>query len=185
MSEGTRAFVCVTPPAEVAEAVGAFIASLRPFGGFRWVAAEAVHVTLKFLGDSGPEMIQSLDTNLSRLGGVGPFEIGLKGAGAFPGISRPRVVWLGIDEGAETLAKLASRIDRAARSAGYESEKRRFQPHLTLGRSRAEPVVVPGLEEALAAAPKLSWRCGGFILMKSVLTPRGPLYTAIREYPLG
>ena len=180
-----RAFVCAAPPAEVLTAIGAFLASLRSFRAFRWVGPEQVHITLKFLGESDAAAIQSLDTNLARMGGVRPFDVGLRGAGAFPNLSRPRVIWLGIDEGAEPLARLASRVDQAAKSASYEPEKRKFQPHLTLGRSRGEPAEVPGLAEALASAPDISWRCDCFILMKSVLTRQGPIYTPIRTYPLG
>lgn len=183
--EKIRAFVCVAPPAEVVAAIGAFIASLRSFRAFRWVGGEQIHVTLKFLGESDAGAIQSLDTNLARLGGVRPFDVCLGGAGAFPNLSRPRVVWLGIGAGGEQLAKLASRVEQAAKSASYEPEKRKFQPHLTLGRARGEPAEVPGLAEALSRAPELSWRCDRFILMKSALTPQGPIYTPIQTYPLG
>ena len=185
LGEKIRAFVCAAPPVEVVAAIGAFIASLRSIKVFRWVGSEQIHVTLKFLGESDAGAIQSVDTNLARLGGVRPFDVRLKGAGAFPNLSRPRVAWLGIGEGAEQFAKLASRVDQAAKGAGYEPEKRKFQPHLTLGRSRGEPAAVPGLEEALSRAPELSWHCDRFVLVKSVLTPQGPIYTPMRTYPLG
>lgn len=182
---GTRVFVCVQPPREIVSGIGEFLRTLERFTSFRWVKADRVHVTLKFLGESEIGAIQAMDTNLSRIGGIGAFEAEIDTAGAFPSLSRPRVVWLGVGKGAEDMKRLASRVDRAAVNSGYDAEKRAFQPHLTLGRAKGDGSGDDVFKEALCAAPKLSWSCDAFTLMKSVLTPQGPIYTPIRSYRLG
>jgi 2'-5' RNA ligase len=179
-----RAFICVSPGEERAREIAGFASGLAQFPGYKWVPPERMHITLKFLGESSAAQIQKLDTALSRLGGFRPFEIGISGVGAFPNMSRPRVIWLGVGTGSERLEKLAVKIDSAAARCGYEPEARRFHPHITLARASGEPVASPDeLTRSLEAFPAVSWTCRSFILTRSVLTRHGPVYTPVREYP--
>jgi 2'-5' RNA ligase len=182
-----RAFVCVSLPDDAADEAERFIGKLEKFSGFKWTRRGQLHITLKFLGGVTPERITGVDTNLSRIGGVRPFEVTLSGAGAFPDMERASVLWIGVSGGGEKLAKLASLVDRATVAAGCEPERRGFHPHLTIarcrgGRPRGEP---PGeLAEALAGTPSLSWTCAGFTLLRSVFAPGGVVYTPLGDYPL-
>jgi 2'-5' RNA ligase len=183
----TRAFVRVALPEDVSEEAGRFIGKLGKFSGFKWVGRGQLHITLKFLGDMTPGQILSLDTNLSRIGGLRPFEVILSGAGAFPDMAKASVLWLGVSGGGEHLSKLASSVDRAAAASGCGAEHREFHPHLTIARARGGrvPGGMPGeLAEALAAAPTLSWVCASFTLMRSVLSVSGAAYTPLGDYPL-
>ncbi|MDR3332031.1 MAG: RNA 2',3'-cyclic phosphodiesterase [Synergistaceae bacterium] len=180
----TRAFVCVVPERGAAEALASFMEGLRRFGGYKWVSADGIHVTLKFLGDVTAEQIQKLDTSLSRLGGTRPFGVSASGIGFFPSPRRPKVIWLGVREGVPNLEKLARFVENAAKTAGIPEEKKKFRTHLTLARARDERDIPAELAGELERTPGLSWTCRAFVLMKSVLTPSGPIYTPIREYPL-
>jgi 2'-5' RNA ligase len=177
-----RAFICVAPEGDSVAALAEFIGRLRVFGGYKWVRAEGLHVTLKFLGDINSDQIQRLDTNLSRVGGMRPFAGKASGTGGFPSPDRPRTIWLGVREGADKLEKLAKAVDGASKKSGLPAETKKFKAHITLARARREADVPEDLKAALASSPELSWTCRSFILMKSVLSPGGSIYTPIREY---
>jgi 2'-5' RNA ligase len=182
-----RAFVCVSLPEDASGEIERFIRKLENFSGFRWARREQLHITLKFLGDITPEQMLGLDTNLSRIGGVRPFDVALSGAGAFPDMAGASVLWLGISGGGERLSKLASFVDKAAAAVGCEPERRGFHPHLTIARARDRraPGGLPDLlASALAKAPSPSWTCASFTLMRSVLAPGGAVYTPLGKYPL-
>jgi 2'-5' RNA ligase len=95
------------------------------------------HFTLRFLGNTEPRMSERLvgDLRKARLGSA--FSILFGGLGAFPRAKRARIVWLGVDDGAERLISLAEKVESAVRRAGFPAEERPFKPHLTL--SRIEP----------------------------------------------
>ncbi|MDR1132706.1 MAG: RNA 2',3'-cyclic phosphodiesterase, partial [Synergistaceae bacterium] len=76
---------------------------------------------------------------------------------------------------------------RAAAASGFEEERRDFHPHVTLARARGTGSArrtPPELLASLEKAPSLTETCGRFILMKSVLSPAGAIYSPIAEYPL-
>lgn len=184
-NEYMRAFVCVVPDARSGEALAAFADKLGSYPGYKWVAPENMHITLLFLRESDQSQIQRMSSNLERLGGVRPFDVKVAGAGAFPNLDAPKALWLGIREGAGELEKLAAHVAQAAKNSGYPPEKKKFKAHLTIARSRGDGGPMPeAVKKILLEAPELSWRCEGFVLMKSVLTPKGPIYTKIMEYPL-
>jgi 2'-5' RNA ligase len=157
---------------------------LKNFPGFRWVGRESFHITLKFLGEIAPERVTELDTNQSRIGGIRPFVIRLSRVGAFPNMSSPKTLWMGVGEGSKALAKLAESVDAAAVASGIKAEKREFHPHITLARAKTSMGLPEELARALERAPSLSWLCGGFTLMKSELTPGGAIYAPVSEFPL-
>ena len=180
-----RLFVCVSPDEASARTLAAFMGRLRGFPGYKWVAPENLHVTLLFLGESDGAQVQRIDSELSRLGGIRPFAIKISGAGAFPNLSRPKTIWLGVREGAGELEKLGAKVARAAKGAGFASDDKKFKAHLTLARARGDGGAMPeDLKKSLDDAPAVSWTCDRFTLMKSLLTPKGPIYTPIRTYEL-
>jgi 2'-5' RNA ligase len=185
-----RSFVCVRPPADVACDIARWISGLGRFRDYRWVSREQIHITLRFLGEAEPSLVQKMDTALSQIGGVGEFGVRLSGSGGFPSVSSPRVLWLGVTDGADDLARLASRVERAARNADFAPDPKsggagkNFKAHLTLARSKTGTPLPKGLALALRDGPAFSWRCRSFILMKSVLEPEGAVHTPMREYPL-
>ncbi|MDR1516029.1 MAG: RNA 2',3'-cyclic phosphodiesterase [Synergistaceae bacterium] len=185
--EVIRSFVCVCPTREAWDETAVFLNDLRRFEGFKWIAPEQIHITLRFLGDAAPSLVTKMDTALSGIGGMRRFRVSLAGAGAFPNLTRPKILWLGIDDGAPHLTRLASKLEQAARNSGFTADLRKFTPHLTIGRANqngALSALSPELAGALREAPSPSWECASFVLMRSVLRPGGAIYTPIREYPL-
>jgi 2'-5' RNA ligase len=83
-----------------------------------WVPAANQHLTLKFLGEIGEDRIDALVARASaKLASVAPFEVALAGFGSFPNAREARVLWLGVARGAAFLAKVARKLDGAARVA--------------------------------------------------------------------
>jgi 2'-5' RNA ligase len=182
--ESVRSFVCVCPTPDALGEITGFLRDLSGFRGFKWVTPEQIHITLLFLGDAVPSLVTSMDSALSGIGGMRQFRISLEGAGAFPSLARPKALWLGVSEGGQQLAKLASKTEQAARNSGFPPDERRFTPHVTIGRARRDGAMSPELAEALKKAPSPSWECASFVLMRSVLSPGGAVYSPIKEYPL-
>ena len=104
-----------------------------PMSGAKWVEAENLHLTLRFLGDiDGRTADEFIDSILSFM--VEPFEMTLSGLGVF-GNQRPDVIWIGA-EPKDVLGRLNQWHERAARAAGLEPDTRPFVPHVTLARLR-------------------------------------------------
>jgi 2'-5' RNA ligase len=98
------------------------------------VPPENWHVTLCFLGQTAREQRDLFVASLRSVAFPSAFRIGLTGLGAFPNPGRAKVLWIGIDEGAPALVHLAGLVERAAISAGFAAEERRFHPHVTIAR---------------------------------------------------
>jgi 2'-5' RNA ligase len=101
----------------------------------RWVKPDGIHLTLQFLGDVPVEGVKDISlaiTDGSR--DVAPFDLGFAGLGCFPSASRPSVLWVGVEGDTKTLAELQAGIQARLAHLGYPPEKRKYTPHLTLGR---------------------------------------------------
>ena len=181
-----RAFVAVPVAEAAARELERLITRLRSLaaGGprLRWASRDQLHVTLRFLGEQPPEAIDRIRDALAPIR-FAPFDIELTRAGAFPGPGpdRPRTLWLGGERGAAELTDLARQVEDALAGAGIPREGRPFRPHLTLARGNGASLPEP-LREALKKIPALRWRCEGFALMRSRLTPGGAVYTKLYNY---
>ena len=149
--------------------------------GVRWVRPEALHVTLRFLGDVAAPQAEPLARRAAgELAALAPFPMRLGPAALFPSPRRPRVVALALEPEAP-LAALAEALERAAVAQGFAPEPRPFRAHLTLGRVRerrfpaVSGVAVPAEETAVSEA----------VLFRSELRPEGSRYTPLFRVPLG
>ena len=141
-----RSFIAVDLPAEIRERVLAAAVSLAPTlpeGAVRWSRkVENLHVTLKFLGKVAVERLDLLGQALvARLGAVPPFSIGVRGFGAFPSLRAASIIWAGIEDPRQQLARVAAVVDDVAASHGFVSEERAFRGHVTVGRSKERAYV--------------------------------------------
>jgi len=94
--ETLRLFCAVEIDETVRRRLLEFQDELRGAAGIKWVAPENLHITIKFLGDVEASRVPRVAAALAEAASsVPPFEISIRGAGAFPGLSRPRVVWVG------------------------------------------------------------------------------------------
>ena len=149
-----------------------------------WVAASNLHVTLKFLGQVDETRVPPLATALGgALADQRAFEVGVRGLGAFPSPTRPRVLWAGLEDGG-ALGAVAERVDRCCTALGFPRETRPFAAHITLGRVR-EPRRQPALADALAHPTDFGRvRVERVSLMRSELSPRGARYSELAAAPL-
>lgn len=160
---------------------------MRPLGGgIAWVAAENLHVTLKFLGQveeaAVPGIVEALTAAVADLD---RFDVTVRGLGAFPSLTRPRVIWAGAGPGGDALVTLAARVE-AALSPSFPREERPFSSHVTLGRVR-EPRRDPRLAEALARGAGREFgrlAVDRVTLMRSQLAPHGARYSEIASVRL-
>ena len=133
-----RLFVALDFPAEMRKALARAGRDCSPvLPGVRWTRPETLHLTLKFLGDTGAERVPEVAGALrAALASRSAGRFMLAGLGVFPNVRRPSVVWAGISVGADWVAGLAAAVDGALVPLGFPPETRPFQPHVTLGRLR-------------------------------------------------
>jgi len=187
--EMIRAFIAVPVSDEIRSAVETVESELKRIGAdVKWVRPGNVHLTLKFLGNIRPDDVGSLKAALGQaLAGVTGFEARVAGLGTFPrGRGKPRVVWMGLEEGVDGLKDLAGRVDDACASLGFERETRPFAGHLTIGRSRRGGGRLPELAEAVAELlfNPLQLKVDRVNLVRSRLSPEGPTYTVLESFTL-
>jgi len=172
---------------ELMEAVAGASIDERTYGQPRWVRVDGLHLTLRFLGAAPDERQPALGEAIAAAArGVAPFRVVLSGGGAFPDPRWPRVLWIGIGEGAPQLAGLARRLDEQLAPIGWPPEGRPFAPHLTLARTDG----VPRADEyarrltELAEGIRFGWQVDRIVLYKSI-QGRGPArYEVVAEAPL-
>ena len=190
--ERVRCFVAIELPEFLQAGLEDVQRTLRsgPLDPVKWVAPSQIHVTLKFLGHVDASMLTAIEDRLAEVGrATRPFDLSIAHLGAFPNPRRPRVVWVGIEQGGENLQGLQGAVEEALVSLDFGREKRPFSSHLTLGRVRetALPSQVQELAQRLSAisVPMLgSTRITSITFMRSQLTPSGPIYSHIAVLPL-
>jgi 2'-5' RNA ligase len=156
----------------------------------RWVRPEGIHLTLKFLGDTPVDKVPAVQEALAQAAAkIGPISFTVGGLGCFPNTRRPRVVWVGLQEPTGSLVRLRDAIEAHVAPLSFPTEKRRFSPHLTLGRvqRRASKSEVREIGEVVG-----TWELGALDEMtatavayiKSDLRPTGAVYTTLFEAEL-
>ncbi|MEM2282766.1 MAG: RNA 2',3'-cyclic phosphodiesterase [Candidatus Hadarchaeales archaeon] len=181
-----RCFVAIQVDEEVRRKIVPLQERLSPLLVWKPVEFENMHVTLKFLGEiedsKGGEVMTLLR---SACTGFKSFELSFKGVGAFPSLEGMRVLWVGVEEGRESLVSLAKTIDSKLATLGFPREKD-FVPHLTIGRvksvirKRELLSVMEGLRTEEFGKTKVE----SVELMRSTLTTRGPIYSSLGRVSL-
>ena len=152
----------------------------------RWASPGSMHLTLKFLGGSVPrsEAEGAVAALGPALAGSSPFEIEVRGLGAFPSARRARVLWAGVGDPSGTLSELQSSIE--SEMAGLGPPAMEFHAHVTLGRlrDRRGRADLSGLIEPMAGRRFGSVGVREAALYRSKLGPQGPMYEAVSRQPL-
>ena len=152
-----------------------------PESAIRWVKRDAMHLTLRFLGDVEEAGLVHVMEAMTSLEGSGRLRVRLDRVGAFGG-RRPRVIWVGLaeDDGLEKLRAVRTQLDAALAVAQFEAESGRFRPHLTLGRVRRQATKpqLASIQAAVDAATALSIESvvERVALVESTLLKDGPRY---------
>jgi 2'-5' RNA ligase len=147
------------------------------------VEPKNIHMTIRFLADISPVMV---DKVFEEMKGVKftPFTVVFKGLGAFPNVRNPRVLWVGIAQGAEQLKSVFNQVEPGLEKLGFAPDPKGFSPHLTIARVRSEVGRVALLDFMNKNADREfgSVQASCFRLKKSDLTPNGPIYSTLREF---
>lgn len=176
-----RLFVALDLP----ETVRLRLAGLaRGIPGARWIAAEQIHLTLRFIGEVDGGLFDDVAEALRAVRGE-PFPLRLYGVGHFPPSGPPRQLWAGVEKNPPLIA-LQRAIENALTAAGLEPERRKFVPHVTLARLNGAPLsrIAAFLSEngLFACDP---FTVEAFNLYSSRLGNQGPSYRVEVCYPLG
>ena len=164
-----------------------FQRGLRKTGApMKLVELKNLHITLKFLGDIEEAKVDDIvDAMAKATQDNGAFHIKFTGCGAFPSMNYIKVVWIGVDDG-ENLVDIAVDLDERLNKLGFKKEKNKFSPHLTMARVKS----AKGKDELVRYLNSQSdnefgeLHVGSIKLMKSELTPQGPIYECVEEIPL-
>ncbi|MDF9409260.1 RNA 2',3'-cyclic phosphodiesterase [Pelotomaculum isophthalicicum JI] len=183
-----RLFVAVNFSDEARKKIGSLIRELRELpSDVKWVDDANLHLTIQFLGnvpeDQVPDIVNVLKHSVA---GIYHFKLDLGGVGAFPSTQRPRTFWMGVSGDTAVLFRLQRQIQEGLSKIGFKPEKRRFSPHLTLGRVRSAIGFTDVLKKAetLAREKVSTEKIGSIDLMLSELSPKGPNYFILSKIQL-
>jgi 2'-5' RNA ligase len=185
-AKGWRLFIALELGAAARAQAARIAAALREqTGDVRWVRAESLHVTLRFLGSTDPARVEQLVREVAvATRGIAPFSVSLGGIELIPSPRRPRVISLGLVP-AEPLAALAAGVERGAVAAGFAPEERAFRPHLTLGRTRDHRRFHLAADvTGSVTAEREAWDVVETVLFRSDLAPSGARHTPLARIPL-
>jgi RNA 2',3'-cyclic 3'-phosphodiesterase len=189
-----RSFIAVEVPLKTKQELSNLQEGLKQACGHcpaRWVAPDAIHLTLKFMGDVPvPKLDLVKRSILQAVAGVDSFDLVLAGLGAFPSLENPNLVWVGLSGEVENLFNIQKRLEHLLAGQGFSPENRPFSPHLTLARVRGEATAADRKRLGQAIGSMACKTDNGIpvhqvSLIKSQLAQAGPIYTIIFSATLG
>lgn len=185
MSETIRSFIAFDLDNETLLKKFAYVQSLilKTGADVKIVEPENIHITLHFLGNISAEAVGKIYAEMTKIQ-FSAFDVKICGLGAFPNVNYPRVVWAGIISGVTELKSVFDQLEPKLQGLGFHSEARGLSPHLTIARVRsgrnkeslADLIRTNGNYEF----GKTSAEC--LRLKKSQLTPKGPIYSTLKEF---
>jgi len=185
MPESIRSFIAFDLESEAVRKKLAAVQKLLAETGadLKLVEPQNIHITVRFLGDITPATAEKIFTEMQQVQFT-LFNVQIKGLGAFPDLRYPRVVWAGITEGADQLRIVFNQLEPRLRSLGFAPDPKGFSPHLTIAR------VKTGINKAQLSdfiAENANYDFGTIKaeclrLKRSDLTPRGPVYSTLKQY---
>ena len=188
MTDTIRSFAAISLPENLKSKLEQYLLELKQIAPkVKWVRSESIHITLKFLGEQKSDLVDKVSMRLMDVpDSFSGISLSTGHFGAFPGEKRPRVFWLGINSTQmEKLLQLQRWVENELQVLGFEKEKRRFSPHLTLGRVK-HPDDFSRLWKYAEENPfpELSFNVEEFYLMRSILKPTGAVYRPLQKYSL-
>lgn len=192
VDDSIRSFIAIRLPEQLLDRVRDFQAALGSPGdrAAKWVEPGSMHITLKFLGNIELGRVQDIKQEIAAaVKPCRPFNLSTGASGFFPNAQRARVFWLGLEGDIQALVGLHKGIDEAMAKLGYPAENRPYTAHLTLARLREESGAADrtgfvSRVQKRAFGPSCNIVVNSVALMRSQLTPRGPIYTRLAEFEL-
>lgn len=147
----------------------------------KFVESKNVHFTLRFLGEIDPSMVEKINQIMKKQPFSG-FSLTIQGVGTFPS-SQPRVIWIGISNDDNNCLSLYQNVNRGLKEIGFKPEKRPFSPHITVGRIKfvKDMTLFKKILQKWHSYEFGTVKITKFQLKKSDLTPKGPIYTTLKE----
>jgi 2'-5' RNA ligase len=184
-----RSFLAFELPLEIKNVVARVSEELRQSTlNARWVKVDNIHLTVVFMGNIETEDIPAIAGGVKEVcQAFGAFDLSLKGIGCFPNRRNPRVLWLGLDGDLEPMSEFRDALQGHLADFGIKEEKRKFKPHLTLGRFRKPKKTDSKENQLLSKYEDISSSVCSLkelILFKSNLKPTGAVYTKVEAWPL-
>lgn len=181
-----RLFIAVSVPETIKKEIAALQRHLgRHDCPVRWVRPRALHITLRFLGDTPEHMLSQVKEALhTAAAAVEEAEICVEGTGFFPHARHPKVIWAGITQGADALTRLANALNGELERCGFDAEKRPFSPHITIGRIKHTGNADLLANDSERVFPGMVMPLRDVHLIESDLRPTGPVYTVLGTYNL-
>lgn len=179
-----RLFIALEIPSAVRNKLAPLIGELHSaLPGLRWVTEDKFHLTLKFLGETPQEKMETIHPALASVKLARAFSLRCRGLGSFCKRNAPGVVFAQIEDSSE-LGELVKRIEENLSLKGFPRENRAFTPHLTLARSK--PNAMPGnFREVLKQYSSRdfgAFQNDQFQLVQSELKSSGAEYTTLQSY---
>lgn len=162
----------------------------------KWVSYENLHLTMKFLGEVSPEVLKSVSDAVRTAATLSPVaSFTVRGLGVFPPRGTPRVIWAGVEERIPTLLDLQEKLEDGLGALGIAREKKRFSPHVTLGRVRSKPPLDKGRAAGWIARVEAFLERNAdsvfgeevireIAVIRSHLGPKGPRYEELERFGL-
>ena len=188
-SELWRVFAAIELSSNVQKGIQKHIEQLQaavPDNKASWSRTENIHLTVKFFGNVLPKKIVRISEAASRLvTQLSKFKIEIGKTGAFPKVSQPRVLWIGVEDPTGELARLNQLFEKECSVEGFDRETRDFRPHLTIARLR-RPEGAKALAETneKLGFESMSVEVNELVVFRSELSPKGSKYTAISRHQL-
>jgi 2'-5' RNA ligase len=186
---GIRSFLAFELPLEVEAVVTRVSDELKQSSlDAKWVKSRNIHLTVVFMGDIETDEIPAIKEEVGKVClTYGAFDVSLRGLGCFPHARKPRVIWVGLEGDLERMSLFRDALQERLIPFGIKEEKRKFKPHLTLGRFRKPKRTSPEELELLSrygdvTSPGCSLT--ELVLFRSELKPGGAKYTRLGVWPL-
>jgi len=184
-----RVFVAVDISDAARRKVAAYIEALQT--EFRltrvgWDTPEKLHLTLKFLGDADENQLTGLEKIAKEIAAeVSNFKLQIADPGVFPNARNPRVLWIDVKDEAQDLAKINNLLESECEKIGFAREKRKYVPHLTIGRLR-EPHAARELarKHLQNKFEPVEFEISEIVIYESKLLPTGSVYSVVSRHEL-
>ena len=182
-----RLFIAIEIPSEIKAQFVSLIRELKSTDAdVRWDSPEKLHITLKFLGDTREEQLPEINLKLGQIAAqFAPFVLRYSGIGCFPNNKEPRIIWGGVEDLQNAISPIVESIELSMSILGFEREKRKFHPHVTIGRIKSQRNI-RGLLRTMESTTLESHttNVSHLILVRSTLKPAGSEYSTIRTFQL-
>jgi 2'-5' RNA ligase len=178
-----RLFIAIELPTDIKDRL---LALKTDIPTARWLKAQQMHLTMRFIGEVSDKQTNEITSALQKIESAA-FDMSLNGVGRFPAQKKrsTRILWVGVDAGPQ-LENLHGKIEMALDEIGFPPDKKRFNPHITLARLKANktPAQAVGFLADNADFNAGTFAVARFVLVKSTLSSQGAKYSNLAEYQL-